>query len=99
MLLEEVADIGCDETEGRYADVSCSRCKRCSRLWLWYQVDYEAFSRSGRWARGLINAEDAQAIQPSEAASYLERLEWHIRGGSYFNGLAKKVIGKARWGI
>ncbi len=43
-------DVGVDETEGKFADVSVRRCDRCGRLWLCYFVEYEAFTASGRWA-------------------------------------------------
>lgn len=35
--------VGVDETEGRYADVTLMRCANCNRLWLRYQLEYEAF--------------------------------------------------------
>ena len=51
---------GCDETDGRYAQVTLQRCRACGRMWLHDHLEYECFSRSGRWAHGLI-AEDAAA--------------------------------------
>jgi hypothetical protein len=60
------------------------RCKRCSRHWLHYLAEYEAFPRSGRWFMGLIAPERAQALSPGEAVDYLNSLDWHFYGGSYF---------------
>lgn len=87
--------IGCDATNGRYADVSLERCTACRRLWLRYHVEYEGFSGSGRWARGLI-APDKAAITPETAAAYIDGLDWYLRGGSYF-GAAGRASGPMPW--
>ncbi|MCA0358927.1 MAG: hypothetical protein LCH78_19110 [Proteobacteria bacterium] len=42
--------LGCDETEGRFADVTLNRCRACHRLWLRYLVEYEG-SPQGLYAR------------------------------------------------
>jgi hypothetical protein len=90
--------VGVDPTEGRYAEVSLRRCRRCSRLWLRYFVEYESFSRSGRWARGLISERDAETITPEAAAPYLARLPWYLYGGSYFDGVPGRRSGGMIWG-
>ena len=90
--------LGCDETEGRFADVTLNRCRACHRLWLRYLVEYEAFSRSGRWARGLISEDAAQAMTPERAVEHLNALEWYLYGGSYFDGIAGRRSGPMRWG-
>ena len=94
----ESRNLGCDETEGRFADVSVNRCRSCSRLWLRYLVEYEAFSRSGRWARGLIGEDAAVAITPEAAVAHLNGLEWYLYGGSYFDGIVGRRSGPMRWG-
>lgn len=35
---------------------------------------------------GLITPEIADALSPNEAVGYLDQLEWHLFGGSYFLG-------------
>ena len=67
---------------GRFADATLNRCRSCGRLWLRYLVEYEVFSRSGRWARGLISDEAAQTITPETAAPFLNGLDWYLYGGS-----------------
>jgi hypothetical protein len=94
----ETQDVGCDETEGRFADVTLKRCRSCGRLWLRYLVEYEAFSRSGRWARGLIGEEAAQSITPQAAVDHLNGLEWYLYGGPYFDGISGRRSGTMRWG-
>ncbi|HKJ88261.1 MAG TPA: hypothetical protein VKA48_07115, partial [Gammaproteobacteria bacterium] len=49
--------IGVDETHGRFGSVELKTCKTCNRKWLRYHVEYGAFSRSGRWYRGLVPEE------------------------------------------
>lgn len=46
--------IGRDEIKGRFGSVTIETCKNCGVLWLHYFVEYEAFTASGRWSRGLI---------------------------------------------
>jgi hypothetical protein len=94
----ESRDLGCDETDGRFAEVTLDRCRTCGRLWLRYLVEYEAFSRSGRWARGLISDDAASTITPEAAVPYLNRLDWYLYGGSYFHGLAGVRSGPMQWG-
>ena len=94
----ESRDVGCDETEGRFAEVTLNRCRTCGRTWLRYLVEYEAFSRSGRWARGLINDDAAKTITPETAVAHLDGLEWYLYGGSYFDGISGRRSGPMRWG-
>jgi hypothetical protein len=94
----ESRDVGCDETEGRFAAVTLNRCRTCGRTWLRYLVEYEAFSRSGRWARGLINDDAAKTITPETAVAHLDGLEWYLYGGSYFDGISGRRSGPMRWG-
>lgn len=89
--------VGTDPTEGRYAEVSLLRCRHCSRRWLRYAVEYESFSRSGRWARGLISEQDAKTITPETAAAFLAGLPWHLYGGSYFDGASGRRSGCMSW--
>jgi hypothetical protein len=83
-------DVGADATEGRYANVDRNRCRDCGQLWLRYFVKYEAFGRSGRWARCPISEDEARTIKPETAAAFIDRAPGYIFGGSYF--------GQAQWG-
>ena len=91
--------VGIDTTEGRYADVSLMRCKRCQRLWLRYQLEYEAFSRSGRWAEAPIDEQAAATMVPESAAGFLESAEFHIYGGSFWGHTGKRGSGRLPWGV
>ena len=82
--------LGCDETDGQFAEVTCER------LWLGYLVEYEAVSRSGRWARGYSD-DAAQTITPETAVAYLDGLDWYLYGGSYFDGITGRRSGPMRW--
>ncbi len=85
--------MGIDETNGRFAEVSIETCKQCGRRWLRYFVEYEAFSRSGRWYRGLITDEMAERVTPATAVSILQNLETRFCGGSYFNSSGHRHVG------
>lgn len=91
--------IGCDETEGRFADVTLARCTRCQQLWIRYQVDYEAFSRSGRWCEAVISPEDAGRMTPEAVPAYLAAAPWHIFGGSAFGHGGRHGRGPVQWGL
>jgi hypothetical protein len=91
--------LGCDETSGRFADVTLRRCSRCNRLWLRYAVEYEAFTASGRWAEAPIADDDAAAITPESAAAFLDQAEFAIVGGSYYGHAGRRGRGPFRWGI
>jgi hypothetical protein len=81
---EVVKDVGVDETHGRFGAVDIWQCKTCGRLWVHYHVEYEAFTASGRYFMGLITVEKAQIIKPDQVVDYLDQLDWHLYGGSYF---------------
>ena len=81
----EAADMGVDDDHGRFADVRIDRCRWCGRLWLHYQHELEAFSRSGRWYRGVVTPEQAAGATAANALSILAKLPWHLYGGSFFD--------------
>jgi hypothetical protein len=94
----ETRALGCDETDGRFGQATLDRCRRCGRIWLRYVVEYEAFSRSGRWARGLIREDDVETLTPETALGRLHGLAWYLYGGSYFNGASGRRSGPMPWG-
>lgn len=87
-----------DTTNGRFADVQINECVTCGQLWLRYFVEYEAFTCSGRWGRGMIDPVKAMTIRPEDATSFLAKLPSYIRGGSFF-GKAEVVSGSTRWDL
>lgn len=94
---ETFRNVGIDETDGRYAEVKILRCVECQGLWLRYFVEYEAFSRSGRWARGSVSEAEATAITPAAAGSAFEHMLGYLYGGSYF-GSSGSRRGRMPWG-
>jgi len=81
--------VGIDPAQGRFGEVNIWQCKTCRRLWLHYLIEEEAFTASGRFFMGLIAPADAAVITAGAAWDYLQRLEWHLYGGSYFGGKGK----------
>ena len=90
--------VGTDMTESRYAEVAVQECQECHQLWLRYFVEYEAFSRSARWARGPIGRPEAETITPERAVSHLEQ-DSYVYEGSYFDGAFGWRDTPMRWGI
>jgi hypothetical protein len=62
----QVKDIGIDETNGRFGEVTVWQCKNCGCYWLHYFVEYEAFTGSGRYFMGLITPEIANTLSPMQ---------------------------------
>lgn len=89
----ETREIGMDATEGRFADVTIKTCKTCGNHWLHYALAYEDLSGSGRWYRGLIPENMLTTMTPESAESFLNGLEWHFYGGSYFKTTGKTGSG------
>ena len=87
-----------DKTSGRFGEVSIMRCRSCARFWLRYFVEYEGFTASGRWGRGLIDEGMIEQITPENALDVLRALPWYILGGSYW-GKAERVSGPSHWDL
>ncbi len=85
--------VGTDETNGRFGDVSIATCNLCGRQWLHYHVEYEEIEKSGRWFRGPLSPETAQALRPETAVELLGKMEWYFAGGSYFESTGIKRSG------
>ena len=81
--------LGIDRTNGRFGEVTLERCTKCKAYWLRYFVEYESFSESGRWYRGLIPKEDIPQITPENSVAFLTSLDWYLYGGSYFRTTGK----------
>jgi len=78
-------DVGTDTPKGRYGDVSLHTCPDCQRIWLFYRVEYEGFSASGRWYRGLITPAIAVTVTAETAAQGIADSEYQVIGGSYYS--------------
>ena len=89
--------VGVDGTEGRFADVEVIKCKACDRLWLRYHVEYESFSRSGRWAAAVIDDEMARHVSPEQASDFIAAQAWYVFGGSYWGHAGQRGQGPLRW--
>ena len=87
---------GCDETNSWFGEVSIETCKQCGAKWLQYFVEYEAFTKSGRWYRGIITDEVSHTVTLQNAVSILQGLDWWICGGSYFNGKISRGRGRLK---
>src|SRR5579875_1295604 len=88
-IWSEQRTVGIDETAGRFGTVQLLRCKMCRQLWLHYHVEYESFSRSGRWARCPVGEEFATALKPEQATAVLDTAACHIYGGSYWGSTGR----------
>jgi len=80
--------------DDHYAEVSLLVCPICTRRWLRYFYENEAFTGSGRWYLGEITARQAKHLKAENARETLEGLSWYFSGGSYFNGRIRKSSGR-----
>lgn len=86
----DTKDLGLDKTTGWLGEVSIERCKKCGREWLNYLYENEAFTKSGRWYRGLLTPEQARQVTPGTALATLAALRWHFRGGSFYDSTGER---------
>jgi hypothetical protein len=92
----QISYMGVDETNGRFAEVTLQTCIHCGIKWLNYLVEFEAFTKSGRWYRGVIPENELKNIQPGKVVAYFEGLDWFIFGGSYFSSTGMYGKGKVQ---
>lgn len=85
--------IGIDMTNLRFGEVSVETCKACGSKWLQYFVEYEAFTASGRYFRGIASLEQLQGLTPERAATVLADMTWYFRGGSYYRTPGERASG------
>ena len=85
------AEIGVDETHGRFGDVRVDRCRTCDTVWLHYFIEGDGRGYGGRWFRGIIDVATAKSVTPETAVAVLQQLRWHIRGGTYFGGASRST--------
>lgn len=88
--------LGIDDTNGRSGEVTIEICKACRSMWLRYFVEYESFSQSGRWYRGLVTPEMVKSLTPEQAPELLASLPWCFYGGSYFRSTGRRGSGPIR---
>lgn len=89
----ETEVVGIDATNLRFGEVSVDTCKCCGSKWLTYFVEYEGFTASGRYFRGLATPEELHGLTPERAVAVLQGLAWHFRGGSYFRTQGERASG------
>jgi len=92
----EVSFWGVDNSNGRFAEISLEICIYCGTKWLNYLIEYEAFSKSGRWYRGVVSDNKLKEITPENVVTYFEGLDWFIFGGSYFSSTGMYGKGKVQ---
>ncbi|MDH6254050.1 hypothetical protein M2347_003777 [Chryseobacterium sp. H1D6B] len=78
------SELGIDHTSGRNGEVTIQQCKLCQRIWIHYFAEFEHYSTSGRWYKGVVAKKDLSGITPENAIEHLESLEWYVYGGSFF---------------
>jgi hypothetical protein len=90
----EVLYSGVDTTNSNYGEVTLSRCQRCATVWLRFFIEYESFSRSGRWYRAPIPAERVSGVAAEHAISLLNSLSPRFAGGSYYDSTGFETRGR-----
>lgn len=87
-------ELGIDETNGMFAEVSLQTCKHCGTKWLNYFVEIEGFSDNIKWYKAMIDEAHIKSITPETAINYIESCEWYFYGGSYYGSQVSKGSGK-----
>src|SRR5258706_16098319 len=87
----ERIDIGIDSTAGRFAEVEIRVCRKCGTQWVHYFYEMEAFTASGRWYCGILNAELERGLRSETAADVLAAMPDYVCGGSYFGSIRRST--------
>lgn len=72
------------------------RCAKCGATWLRAFIEYEAFSRSGRYYRIPIPKATLEDLTPEAGLLAIENAPFKIVGGSYFGGIERSIAGAGR---
>jgi hypothetical protein len=86
----ESTDVGVDTASGYFGEVRIERCRKCGREWLKYLYEQEAFTKSGRWYRGLLAPGQAREVTADTALDVLAGLPWHFYGGSFYDSTGQR---------
>lgn len=82
-----------DNSQDKYADVYLDNCKNCKRIWIWYMIEAEWHSNSGRWFLGEITQEQFETLSINSILELMESLSLVRYGGSFFNGTINESNG------
>lgn len=74
--------------------VTLLTCSVCGQLWLKYFYEVEAFTGSGRWYLGAVQAVQAAHVTAENAREILGSLDWYFYGGSYYGGKSGRTAGR-----
>ncbi|RYU95723.1 hypothetical protein [Emticicia agri] len=80
----DTVELGIDETNGRFAEVSIQNCKHCQTIWLHYFVEIEGFSGNIKWFKAIIDDTVLDSLTVENALEHIERAAWYFYGGSYY---------------
>lgn len=94
LINPEVLFDGVDTTNSSYGDVTLFRCHGCSTAWLRFAIEYESFSRSGRWYRAPVPPEREAEVTAENAIEMLNSLKPLFAGGSRFDSPGFETHGR-----
>ena len=86
-------DIGVDQTNSRFGNVSLFDCRACGSRWLHYAVGDAAWTQSRRWFRGPISVKHSRLVTPENATQILASLAWYFYGGRDFESEGRQGCG------
>lgn len=75
----------------QFSEITLKTCRTCDRRWLHLLLEFEGFSGSGRWYRGLISPD--AAVTAENAPAQLAALPGYFAGGSHFGGRVHRRAG------
>jgi hypothetical protein len=55
------------------AEITIDSCKTCGQLWLKLLIDEPHYSKSGRWWRVVLSAENAETLAARDVRQYIEQ--------------------------
>lgn len=86
-------DKWCDE-------IALQVCLQCKRRWLYYFIEHQGFSGSGRKFLGVIPDDTTLPILPEDVVEIFGKMPWYFYSGSYWSSMGwSKCSGKLAIGL
>jgi hypothetical protein len=78
-----------DDAHG--GEISIATCRTCGQLWLSYLIEWPHYTKSSRWWRVALSAEQRDALDTENARAFIEQQAAGFVGGCIFDGTVRRI--------
>jgi hypothetical protein len=73
------------------AEITIDTCKKCGQSWLKLLIEQPHHSKSGRWWRVAVSAENCKTLVVANTRAFIEQQSECFVGGSFFESTGHRV--------